>query len=165
MADTFHTAVAREWPALRRYAGALARDAQEADDLAQDTMERALKRQEQFAAGTYLRAWLCTIMRSRFDHQQRDAANRTAALTRRPGVMGPTAINASQEDHAELREVNAAMNELSADHLAVLRLCVLDGCSYQETARRLGLPVGTVRSRLARARWQLRRPGADGATD
>ncbi|MBK1696191.1 RNA polymerase sigma factor [Rhodovibrio salinarum] len=155
MQERFEIAVARELPAVRRYAATLAHDRADADDLAQDTLERALMRPQQYREGTHLRAWLYSILRSRFFNQRRDAVTRSTALARRYPVLGSSTVDANQEAHAELREISSAMQRLSDDHLAVLQLTVLDGCSYEETARRLSMPVGTVRSRLARARQQL----------
>ena len=139
-------------PRLRRYARALVNDRTAADDLVQDTLERAWTRIQQFRAGTDLRAWMFSIMhnvhlnqvRSRrdavsFDEQAHDLPQR-----------------ATQSDALEMRDMDRAMQALPVEQREVLLLVALEDLSYEEVAKTLDIPLGTVMSRLSRARERLR---------
>lgn len=150
------SAVADELPHLRRYAVFLARDEVLADDLVQDCVARAIDRAEQFRPGSNLRAWLFTILRSVFLNHQRSAANRPV-----DGEDSATdrhlAVPANQESRVDIRRVEAALAELSSAHRDILLLIVVEGFSYEEASHILEVPLGTIRSRLARARGELHR--------
>jgi RNA polymerase sigma-70 factor (ECF subfamily) len=136
-------------PALRRYARALARDADIADDLVQDTLVRALRSERLFLGGD-LRSWLYTILTNL-------NRNRRRSLARRPTMMPllDTSAEASGTE-AEGRDITRALATLVEDQRSVLLLVMLEGLSYREVADIQGVPIGTVMSRLARARAQVR---------
>ena len=136
-------------PALRRYARALARDADIADDLVQDTLVRALRSERLFIGGD-LRAWLYTILTNL-------NRNRRRSLARQPAMMElfDTPPDASGTE-AEGRDISRALATLAEDQRAVLLLVVLEGLSYRDVADIQGVPIGTVMSRLARARAHVK---------
>ncbi|TAK47188.1 MAG: sigma-70 family RNA polymerase sigma factor [Xanthobacteraceae bacterium] len=147
--DIFRDSVERMIPALRRYARALTHDADIADDLVQDTLVRALRSERLFHGGD-LRGWLYTILTNL-------NRNRRRSLARRPALMPLTdSPEAAGGTEAENRDIERALASLVEDQRAVLLLVVLEGLSYREVAEVQGVPVGTVMSRLARARAQVR---------
>jgi RNA polymerase sigma-70 factor (ECF subfamily) len=142
-----------ELPRLRRYARALVGDRAAADDLVQDTLERAWTRVSQWRPGSDLRAWLFAIMHNlRIDQLRRP----TIPITSLDEVDVDLPIRATQTDHIELNELGAALGQLPEEQRAVLLLVALEDMSYAEVAATLGIPIGTVMSRLARARDRLR---------
>ncbi|MDB5814022.1 MAG: subfamily polymerase, sigma-24 subunit [Rhodocyclales bacterium] len=144
--------VIAEIPRLRRYARALTGDTSRADDLVQDTLERALSRWILWRPGN-LRAWLFTIMHNIFVNQLRGAA----PLDYRPDELVPElAVRPDQEDGLGLRDLDKALQQLSVDQRETLLLVTLEELSYEEAAKVLGVPVGTIMSRLFRARERLR---------
>jgi RNA polymerase sigma-70 factor (ECF subfamily) len=138
-------------PRLRRYARALAGDRIAADDLVQDTLERAWSKLHLYRRGTDLRAWLFTVMHNVYVNQLR--AMRPAAQF--DEEMAELALPA-RTDTLELRDLDAAIRRLPPDQREVLLLVALEEMSYDEAAGTLGIPIGTVMSRLARAREKLR---------
>jgi RNA polymerase sigma-70 factor (ECF subfamily) len=137
-------------PALRRYARALTRNADTADDLVQDTLVRALRSEHLFHGGE-LRSWLYTILTNL-------NRNRLRSIARRPiltQIGDNDAADASSPD-AGRRDIERALATLVEDQRAVLLLVVLEGLSYRQVAEIQGVPIGTVMSRLARARTQIR---------
>ena len=141
-------------PALRRYARALTGDAWAADDLVQDTLERACSKWRLWAVGSDLRAWLFTLMHNLFANSVR-AARRQA-----PG--GTVDIDdVAHELHAPDAGMDRAIDlqrcllRLPLDQRAVLLLVSLEDMSYADVARITGVPIGTVMSRLSRARSRL----------
>lgn len=139
-------------PRLRRYARALVGDRAAADDLVQDTLERAWAKLHLYRRGTDLRAWMFTVMHNVFVNQLRAS---------RPGVqleddMPELSRPARETESLELRDLDRAIRRLPAEQREVLLLVVLEDMSYDEAARTLGIPIGTVMSRLARAREKLR---------
>jgi len=139
-------------PRLRRYARALAGERAAADDLVQDTLERAWSKLHLFRRGTDLRAWLFTVMHNVYVNQVR-AARPTDALD---DDMPELAQRASQGDALLVRDLERAISALPEAQREVLLLVALEDLSYEETAQVLGIPIGTVMSRLARAREKLR---------
>ncbi|GAB4177637.1 MAG: RNA polymerase sigma factor [Rhodocyclaceae bacterium] len=141
-----------EIPRLRRYARALTGDATRADDLVQDTIERALARFALWRPGK-LRAWLLSIMHNLFINQVR-----SPTLVVYPGeeAMPEQGVRAAQADGLEVRDLVRALQGLAAEQREVLLLVALEELSYAEAARVLGVPQGTVMSRLSRARTRLR---------
>lgn len=143
-------------PALRRYAYALTRDHTAADDLVQDTLERAISRWVLRAGDAELRVWLFAILHNLFIDGQR-------AHRRRPvhGALddesGHAETPATQEASLIGRDTLAQFGALSPEHQAVLLLVGVEGLPYASVARALGVPLGTVMSRLSRAREQFRR--------
>lgn len=147
-----------ELPRLRAYARALARDPVAADDLVQEALLRAYERASTYRAELSLRSWLLTILHNLFIDSRRRASSeqrRNARLTELyDGMVAP----AEQEQAVELRELATRFEALPEQHRAVLSLISVQGLSYQEAAATLGVPVGTVMSRLHRARAALREP-------
>jgi RNA polymerase sigma-70 factor (ECF subfamily) len=139
-------------PRLRRYARALVGERSAADDLVQDTLERAWTKLHLYREGTDLRAWLFTVMHNVHVNQVR-AARPTAALEE---DMPELAQRAVQGDALLVRDLERAIAGLPAAQREVLLLVALEDLSYDETARVLGIPIGTVMSRLARAREKVR---------
>ncbi len=139
-------------PRLRRYARALAGDRVAADDLVQDTLERAWSKLHLYRRGTDLRAWLFTVMHNVYVNQLR-ALRPTVALDEE---MPELAQPARETDTLVLRDLDAAIRRLPPDQREVLLLVALEEMSYEEAAGSLGIPIGTVMSRLARAREKLR---------
>jgi RNA polymerase sigma-70 factor (ECF subfamily) len=148
--------IVRELPYLRRFARALTSGSRSADDLVHDCVVNALKNAEKFEPGTNLRAWLFTILRNCFISDIRRDRNRADTVAMPDWAMGGVAP-ASQEDSLMLCRLREELGVLPADQRTVLMLVVLEGMSYEETAEMLQIPVGTVRSRLSRARHALRR--------
>lgn len=144
-----------ELPRLRRYARALVGDRAQADDLVQDTLERAWSRAAQWrgdAAGTNLHGWLLSIMHNLRMDQLRRAA--PAAMPLDDAALDVPA-RATQTDGLEVRDLDRALQLLPEDQRTVLLLVSLDDQPYAEVARLLDVPVGTVMSRLSRARTRL----------
>ena len=150
-----HASIARELPYLRRFARALANDATTADDLVHDCVVKALENMEKFEPGTNLRAWLFTILRNCFISDIRRNKRHIGAADSprwaRGGVAAP-----NQESALILRRLQVELGNLPDDQRVVLALVVLEGMSYEQTAHMLDVPIGTVRSRLSRARHALR---------
>lgn len=147
-------AILAELPRLRRYARALVGNREAADDLVQDTLERAWSRVSQWQPGSDLRSWLLAIMHNlRIDQMRRPAF--AVASFEEEAIELPA--RATQTDHIELAELGAALACLPEEQRAVLLLVALEDMSYAEIAATLTIPVGTVMSRLARGRERLRR--------
>ena len=151
----FRGALTELIPPLRRYALALTRNRHAADDLVQDALVRAMERQNQFMEGTNLRAWLFTIMHNIFVDQLRKTAPFKENAS--PVEDGPSPVaHGAQESNFELRELEAALGRLTPDQRSILLLVGLEGLSYEEAAQVTGVAIGTVKSRLFRAREALR---------
>jgi RNA polymerase sigma-70 factor (ECF subfamily) len=143
-----------EIPRLRRYARYLARDVDHADDLVQDCLVRALANIDSWQPGTNLRAWLITILRNGFFNDCRRASKDRRIVVEKK-ASGPEILPAQQDFVLVLAEVEAAFKKLSTDHREVLTLVAVEGLSYEQSADCLGVSIGTVKSRLSRARSQL----------
>jgi RNA polymerase sigma-70 factor (ECF subfamily) len=144
-------------PGLRRFAYALLRgDREAADDLVQDTLERALSRWHLRRRDGNLRGWLFTILYNRFLSDQHRSRRRGPhdALTEETGVPG---IDGGQDSALEHRDLLRAFSVLPEEQRSVLLLIGVEDLSYEEAARVLGVPIGTVMSRLSRGRERLRR--------
>jgi RNA polymerase sigma-70 factor (ECF subfamily) len=141
-------------PALRRYARALTRDADLADDLVQDCLERALSRRGLFRSAGPVRAWLFTILLNLHRNRLRTAQRRgrTVHLDSIPEPATP----ATQPGHIALAELARAIATLPLEQQEALLLVTLEGFAYQEAADIVGVPLGTLMSRLGRARAALR---------
>jgi RNA polymerase sigma-70 factor (ECF subfamily) len=151
-----HRNIEAEIPRLRRYARALARDVTAADDLVQDCLARALGKLHLWREGTDLRAWLFTILHNQYVNQVRRAVREGTAVglsDSEPMLMRPP----HQGKGLELRDLERALAKLPEEQRAVILLVGLEGMRYEEVAEVLGVPVGTVRSRLSRGRAALRR--------
>ena len=149
----FEGRIAAEMPALRRYARALLRDRERAEDLVQECLVRALSRRHLFIWGGSLRGWLLRIMHNINVNNRRNEMRHSVI---RMTDAAATGMPADQISHVELAETLAAFDKLSSEHREVLSLVVVEGLTYREAARVLGVPAGTIMSRMARAREQLR---------
>lgn len=147
---TFRQNVEATIPALRRYARALTRDSDIADDLVQDTLVRALRSEHLFHGGD-VRSWLYTILTNLNRNRRRSLARRPMLLpiedNDAPDLAGPEAGG---------RDIERALATLVEDQRHTLLLVVLEGLTYREVAEVQGVPIGTVMSRLARARVQIK---------
>lgn len=146
----FRQGVEATVPALRRYARALTRNAELADDLVQDTLVRALRSEHLFHGGD-IRSWLYTILTNL-------NRNRLRSLARRPAMQAIEDNDAPDMTGPEAgaRDIERALASLAEDQRTALLLVVLEGLTYREVAEVQGVPIGTVMSRLARARMQIR---------
>lgn len=138
-------------PSLRRYARSLTRSDAESDDLVQDCVEKMLTRRGQWR-GDNLRGWALTIMTNLYRNMLRSSAYRTTV-----DLDGVEELPAEQRynDPLEHKNLHAALNDLAPENRAVLMLVVVEGYSYREVAEMLDIPVGTVMSRLSRARQSM----------
>lgn len=141
-------------PRLRRYARALTGERSTADDLVQDTLERACNKLHLWRRGSDLRAWLFTIMHNVFINQVR--ARRVVPDAPLNDEIMELPAHSAQVDRLEIRDLDAALARLPDEQREVLLLVALEQMSYEETAKALGIPIGTVMSRLSRARERLR---------
>ncbi len=144
-----------EIPRLRRYARYLAREADRADDLVQECLTRAIGKIDSWTPGTNLRAWLFVILRNCHINEVR-RGQRTSLMGEMSSDYDVVPTPASQEAHMSLLEVRDAYLNLSEEHREVLLLVAIEGLQYEEAAGILQIPVGTIRSRLSRARQTLR---------
>jgi RNA polymerase sigma-70 factor (ECF subfamily) len=143
--------IIEQLPALRRYARALTGDAWAADDLVQDTLERACTRWALWQSGTDLRAWLFTVMHNLYLNQRR----RHEPCTPLDDVDQELPATAQSPTDDEI-DLSRCLQRLSPDQRAVVLMVGMQEMSYTSTAQVLGVPVGTVMSRLSRARERLR---------
>jgi RNA polymerase sigma-70 factor, ECF subfamily len=145
-------------PRLRRYARALLRDRDLADDLVQDTLERGLRNSARFLPGSDLRAWLSTIMHNVFiNHISKRAAHAVHVPMEDENIDEAEFAAPEQQSYAlEVRDIDDALQRLPPDQREILLLIAIDGMTYAEVAQALSLPIGTVMSRLSRARERLR---------
>ena len=141
-------------PHLRRYARALTGDQVAADDLVQDTLERAWKRMALWRPGSNIRAWLFTIMHNLYVNQIKAAARGLRGNNEQAQPNLP--LSPAQDDRLELRELINALQRLPHEQREVVLLIGLEQLSYGEAAKVIGVPIGTVMSRLSRGREQLR---------
>ncbi len=145
--------IAPHIPRLRRYARALAGDQHAADDLVQDTLERAINKHHLWRPGSDLRAWLFAIMHNVFVNQLRArAAHPESALDEDDLPAVPSA----QGERLEIRDLEGALALLPAEQREIVLLVGLEQLSYAEAAKALDIPIGTVMSRLFRGRERLR---------
>lgn len=152
---SFNDLLIETLPAMRAYAMLLTRDRSAADDLVQDAAERIIARSTQFEAGTNFKAWAFTILRHRHIDGLRQAkrANLTDIGDDPDAMLPPSLPN--QEDHLILKDLMGAIGKLPGEQRETLALVVAQGMAYEEAANVIGCPVGTVRSRLSRARRAL----------
>ena len=152
----FESGLTQSLPRLRRFAHALSRNPADADDLTQMTIERALVARGKFQPGTSLESWLCRIMRNLWIDTARSRARKakqeapaeaaaTVGVDPRPGL----------EASVDLRRIMDAMERLPDEQREVVALILIEGFGYREVSEMLGLPIGTVSSRLVRGRTAL----------
>jgi RNA polymerase sigma-70 factor (ECF subfamily) len=141
-------------PALRRYSLALVRDRDSAADLVQDALVRAIRAEHQWQPGTNLRAWLFTILHNVFAGDRRQYARRPVAVSI-DAEAWHLAQPSNQVSRVALGELDRAIATLPEHQRMTLLLVALEGMAYAEAAQIMGVPVGTIRSRLSRARRSL----------
>ena len=145
--------ITEQIPRLRRYARALTGDRTHADDLVQDTLERAWGKLHLWRRGSDMRAWMFSIMHNTFINHIRK--NRIATVSMDDDALEvPT--RATQDDNLQMRDLASAIGKLPHEYREVLLLIGLEQMSYEEVAKTLGTPMGTVMSRLSRGRERLR---------
>jgi RNA polymerase sigma-70 factor (ECF subfamily) len=151
--DEVRTVLLRTIPHLRAFAISLCGNVDQADDLVQEAVLRALTHIDGFTPGTSMQAWLFTILRNLFH---------TSFRKRKREIEDPEGIMASnlstlpeQHGHLDLNDLQTALAKLSVEHREVLLLIGAEGLSYEETAQIVGTNVGTVKSRMNRARARL----------
>lgn len=142
-------------PRLRRYALALVGDPNRADDLVQDCLERAWSRGHLFRPGSDLRAWLFTILHNLHANAARRYNSRPTEVSLADDGYTPS-TPATQGDGVALNELRTALTEVPHDQRQVLLMVGMEQMTYQEVAVVLGIPIGTVMSRLHRGRERLR---------
>ena len=152
----FNQLVEREIPRLRRYARALTRSVDRADDLVQDTLLRALAKAHLWQPGTDLRAWLFTVMHNQHVNLVRRAM-RDEGTVDIEQMSSSLAATTDPTGSRQLHELEQALGCLPQEQREVILLVGLEGMSYETAAEILCVPVGTVRSRLSRGRDALRR--------
>jgi RNA polymerase sigma-70 factor (ECF subfamily) len=142
-------------PALRRYARGLVRDQATADDLVQDCLELAIARWHQRRVDGNPRAWVFAILQNLFRTRLRRMARRPQHVTLEDASEAALAVDAPQDQKLHYQEVMDALANLPEEHRSVLLLVTVEDLSYAETAKILDVPIGTVMSRLSRARARL----------
>ena len=154
--SSFEHKIAGLLPRLRRFAHALSRDATDADDLTQATVERALRARDQWKPGTRLDSWCYRIMRNLWIDTARARARKDAREA--PEQEGSN-VGADPRDAIDaaldLKRIVAAMSRLPDEQREVVALILIEGFGYREVSEMLGLPIGTVSSRLVRGRTAL----------
>nr|WP_321815780.1 MULTISPECIES: RNA polymerase sigma factor [unclassified Paraburkholderia] len=150
----FEAQVVAQLPRMRRYARTLTGDAAWADDLVQDAAERALSRASSFRPDSNLRAWLLTILRNIYIDQLR--GRREIAMDDESAPWRTLEAPHGEVDGLVLRDLQRALYQLPSAQREVLLLVGVEELSYQEASAVLGVPTGTVMSRLSRAREHLR---------
>ncbi|WP_331371553.1 RNA polymerase sigma factor [Sinorhizobium chiapasense] len=149
--DAFEEGVLALMPALRRYSRSLTRSDPDGEDLLQDCVEKVLARRAQWR-GVNLRAWTFTIMTNLYRNTHRHRAQHPEVeLNDELGL----ATAEDNTDPLEKLRLERALDRLSAENRSVLMLVVIEGYRYQDVAEMMAIPIGTVMSRLSRARRQL----------
>ena len=160
----FKTALLAELPSLRAFAMSLSGNADRADDLVQETLMKAWAARTSFQEGTSLRAWVFTIMRNTYFSQYRKGRREVQDSD---GAAAARLVSSpAQQGHLDLADFRAALDRLSPDQREALILIGASGFSYEEAAEICGCAVGTVKSRVNRARQRLMELlGVEGAGD
>ncbi|MBN9073736.1 MAG: RNA polymerase sigma factor [Rhizobiales bacterium] len=149
----FKTDLIAAIPSLRAFAVSLSQNADRADDLVQETLVKAWDKHESFQLGTNLKAWLFTILRNEFYSQMRkrgrEVQDTDGAMTAR------LAVHPSQHGKLDLKDFRSALEQLPEDQREAIILIGASGFSYEEAAEICGCAVGTIKSRVSRARTRL----------
>lgn len=148
-----HTQIAALLPRLRRFARTITFNREDADDLVQIAVERALNRSDQWEAGTRLDSWIFRIMKNAWIDEVRTRIRRDKVFV--PEQEGEHVGDDYAEAHQQRMAIQKAISLLSEDHRIVIGLVLVDGLPYKEAAEVLEIPMGTLTSRLARAREAL----------
>jgi RNA polymerase sigma-70 factor (ECF subfamily) len=155
--DNFSIVLEQEIPRLRRYACALHRwNRPQADDLVQDTLVRAIAKQHLWQPGTNLRNWLFTLMHNQHVNDVRRSVARGGISHAVDELHDNLASASNAEASLQLRDLERALGKLLIEQREIILLVALEGMSYADVAAVVGVPVGTVRSRLSRGRAALR---------
>jgi RNA polymerase sigma-70 factor (ECF subfamily) len=144
-------------PRLRRFAIALTGSIADGDDLVQDTVERALKGLHMWEKGTRLDSWMFRIARNRFIDGRRGARREGTVIAEAPEELGSVSVDGEQAAMARLalKSLLTALDRLPVEQREAVALVLIDGASYREASDMLGIPIGTLTSRIARARESL----------
>jgi RNA polymerase sigma factor (sigma-70 family) len=155
--DTIRSQMVQLLPRLRRYAIALAGSVADGDDLVQDTVERALKHLHTWEPGTRLDSWMFRIAKNRFLDGRRSAKRARMVAIDAPQEAAEVAEDGARAMQArlELQDVNTALQALPGEQRLAVALVLVDGLSYREAADILEIPIGTLTSRISRAREAL----------
>ncbi len=152
--DPFHEGILECLPHLRGFAHLLSRNHAVAEDLVHDTVVGAIGARDQFQPGTNLRGWLVVILRNRyFNDLRRGAVRLTVSLEVCPSEGS---MSGGQEENLQLRDFERHFHRLPAPQREALLLVGVNGSSYEEAAAAAGCAVGTMKSRVSRARLELR---------
>lgn len=152
-AATIHADIAALLPRLRRFARSITYNREDGDDLVQVALERALSRAGQWEQGTRLDSWLFRIMKNAWIDEVRSRMRRDQVFA--PEELGEHVGDDFAEAQQQRMAIQKAMSLLSDDHRLVIGLVLVDGMAYKEAADVLEVPIGTLTSRLARAREAL----------
>ncbi len=153
--NDFGSLVEAQIPRLRRYARALTRDVVRADDLVQSCLLRAVAKQHLWQPGTDLRAWLFTLLHNQHVNDVRRSVREGSNVSIEDAAPVLT-IQPNAIDVLQLRDLEKALGLLAQEQRQVILLVRMEGMTYEDAASLLGVPIGTVRSRLSRGRDQLR---------
>lgn len=155
MTDTFHAQLIQSLPSMKAFAMTLCRNRTRADDLVQDAACRSLAKSDLFEPGSNFKAWVFTIMRNQYIDAVR-SDNKKGTVDVSDEVFESLRVTLPNQEHSlVLKDLIIAMDHLTNDQREVLNLVVVNGLSYDEAASVCKCPVGTIRSRLARARRDL----------
>ncbi len=152
-AATIHADIATLLPRLRRFARSITYNREDGDDLVQVALERALNRSDQWEAGTRLDSWLFRIIKNAWIDEVRSRIRREQVFA--PEESGEHVGDNAAETQQQRMAIQKAISLLSDDHRIVIGLVLVDGMPYKEAAEVLEIPMGTLTSRLARAREAL----------
>ena len=158
--EEFRAEMLKVLPRLQAFARVLTRNREAAEDLLQDTIVRALRAHRSFAPGTNMLAWLCTILRNQHVSGLRRRRHEAMPIEDLPDSA--VSVGPSQYDSIAISEIRRALLKLRPEHREVLLMVAAAGLSYGEAAEICGCAVGTVKSRVNRARNELRRLLAGG---
>ena len=156
MSSAFETELVATVPRLRRFAYALTGSREDGDDLVQAACERALGNASKFREGTRMDSWLFRIVQNLWHDDRRRARTRGQQIDPEQAGLSDRGVSARHpEDRMMLEHVRKVVAELPSEQRAVLALVAIDGMSYRQAAEVMDVPVGTVMSRLSRARAHL----------
>lgn len=150
---TFRDELLTTIPSLRAFAISLSGKRDRADDLVQETLTKAWKHQASFMPGTNLKAWLYAILRNEFYSQMRKKGREVEDVD--GNFSSQLAVHAEQQGHLDLADMRLALAKLPADQREALLLIGASGLSYEEAAEICGVAIGTIKSRVNRARRKL----------
>lgn len=155
--DTILAEIVAILPRLRRFALSVTGNRSDADDLVQDTVERALRHLKQWQSGTRLDSWMFRIAQNLFIDARRAAKRKRRVLVDTGGEMPEAGVDGARaaEAHVTWMQTCAALGTLPEDQRSAVALVLIDGMSYRDASEVLGIPIGTLTSRLARARDAL----------